>query len=413
MQSRSPSVRWRVICLVLVGLGFATSGYLLSRSLAILSNRVPGEIDICSSVFGASCDEALLSSGTWQVGIPLAGWGIVFYATLVCLLIMAWSLGEAFDFEATLAALVLAGAGAGLSLVLLGLFVSGVEPFCPLCLVVHVVNFLLVGALKRSSGRSWGQLLNGIRLAGKYLLGGETDSPREAAWKFVGFVTVALVAVVAYQWVFVETSLRELIAQNADKPSEVVTEFGKTRPQEISVEASDPRLGPAEAPIQMVLFSSFQCPGCQDFAKRLSYFTDHFGKDVSIVFKHFPLSNTCNPELNGNQHPRACNAAWAAEAARLQGKFWPYHDALFASGLDASEETLRRIAKELGLDVARFDTDRESEAVKANVTNNVELGNHLGIRATPFVFLNKRRITHLSSRRLDILVHHILGEVGH
>ena len=105
--------RWRLLCLTLIGLGLVVSVYLLARTFTLMVGGGPEAIDVCSAVFGASCDAALLSPTSRQLGIPLAGWGFVYYGTLACLLVLAWALGEAFELPATLGALLLAAAGAG------------------------------------------------------------------------------------------------------------------------------------------------------------------------------------------------------------------------------------------------------------------------------------------------------------
>src|SRR5262245_39113355 len=139
----------RLICLALIALGIVLSGYLLYRHFALATASEPLKPSACSILLGKSCDGALQSPMSKQLGIPLAGWGIVYYGTLAALLVLGWFLGEAFGFEAALAALLLSVVGAALSVILLiSMFVSA-APFCPLCAGVHVINFLLVPCSKR------------------------------------------------------------------------------------------------------------------------------------------------------------------------------------------------------------------------------------------------------------------------
>ncbi len=108
--------------------------------------------------------------------------------------------------------------------------------------------------------------------------------------------------------------------------------------------------------------------------------------------------------MNVDRHPRACEAARAAEAARRQGKFWPFHDGLYASELDASEATLQQIAQEAGLNLKRFEADRRAPTTMAKVKSDIELGSRLGVNGTPTVFLNGRRVKHRSPRALQVLI---------
>ena len=89
-----------------------------------------------------------------------------------------------------------------------------------------------------------------------------------------------------------------------------------------------------------------------------------------------------------SSHPRAGAAACAAEAAALQGAFWPMHDALFADQGRLEDPHLWERAERLGLDVARFDADRRSEAVIAAVKTQFRSGVRAGVVTTPSAFLD-------------------------
>ena len=84
-----------------------------ARSAALrltdLQQRV-WEVDICSALFGTGCDETLQSRTAVQLGLPLAGWGLIYYGTLASLLLLGWAMGDAFQFEASLTACLLATA---------------------------------------------------------------------------------------------------------------------------------------------------------------------------------------------------------------------------------------------------------------------------------------------------------------
>jgi vitamin K epoxide reductase family protein/DSBA-like thioredoxin domain-containing protein len=96
--------------------------------------------------------------------------------------------------------------------------------------------------------------------------------------------------------------------------------------------------------------------------------------------------------------------ALAAEAARLQGKFSAYHDALFASPAPHDEASLRRIAQETGLDLARFDADRAADAAARKVADDVALATRLGVDETRCVFLNGRRVPDVSPAALHLVL---------
>lgn len=399
----------RGICLSLIGAGLLVSGYMLARTFVLLADRYSEGWDVCSVAFGISCDSTLLGSDSWWLGIPLAGWGIVYYLTLASLLILTWALGTGFE-EATLGAIVLSLVGACMSLVLSVMVFTTQSPFCPLCLFIHVVNLTLVPALFALSERSVSQLTKSLIAGVRYVIGGKTDNPREAVWKVVGFVTAGLVAVTSYQWVYVESTLRKTVSKRPASPTHVIAEFTRTPTVEIPFNPNDPWFGASDAPLQLVVFSSFQCPACQLFARELPNLAKRFPGRVAIRFIHFPLSTDCNSRMKINKQPRACEAAYAGEAAHLQQQFWPFHDKLFLTNLMADEDAIRKISEELGLDIAQFESDRQNVAVREKVKADIQLGIDLKIDATPAVFLNNRRVRNFTPRALDILIRYVLSE---
>ncbi len=150
--------RRQLLYWILVGLGLIVSGYLLYRGFALMADSAPGTIDLCSVILGTGCDESLLSNSSIFLGIPLAGWGIVYYLTLTILLVLGKILREDFELEAAVGAQIIAVLGACGSVFLLVNIFAGWVPFCPLCLVIHSINLLLVPVIWRMSGRSIKQL---------------------------------------------------------------------------------------------------------------------------------------------------------------------------------------------------------------------------------------------------------------
>ena len=101
-----------------------------------------------------------------------------------------------------------------------------------------------------------------------------------------------------------------------------------------------------------------------------------------MTFRHFPVRSS---------HPRAQAAAHAAEAAALQGAFWPFHDALFADQGRLEDPHLWARAEALGLDLARFDADRRSDAVAERVRADFRGGIRAGVATTPTLFAGDLR----------------------
>jgi protein-disulfide isomerase len=262
----------------------------------------------------------------------------------------------------------------------------------------------MVFALYCLIGRPIGQLTQAVRAAGTYLWTGRTIDPVQARWKLVGLLTVLLCGVVLSQRILlIAAPHREAVHPSLD-PRELLAEFEAGPELSIPVGPDDPVLGPADAPAQIVVFSDFQCPACRRHAKNLHALYEKNEAKLQIVFKHYPLNKACNPSLNRDLHPQACEAAYAAEAARRQGKFWPFHDELFVPGVEFDGDTLRSIAESLDLDVQRFETERLDQKTQAKVRSDIALARQLEVRGTPTLFLNKRRLPNINSRAVKILV---------
>ncbi|MFZ2086837.1 MAG: thioredoxin domain-containing protein [Candidatus Sulfotelmatobacter sp.] len=141
--------------------------------------------------------------------------------------------------------------------------------------------------------------------------------------------------------------------------------------------ANAPRLGPENAPVQIIEFADYECPYCQKVNEDLNRLREQFGNQVSVVYKDFPLP----------MHPLAPRAAEAAHCAGAQGKFWEFHDALFQTKrLQTSD--LKQQARTLKLDTARFDQCLDGGEEIAVVKKDAQEGQRLGLQGTPSFFIN-------------------------
>ncbi|MEO1373888.1 MAG: thioredoxin domain-containing protein [Cyanobacteria bacterium J06635_10] len=157
----------------------------------------------------------------------------------------------------------------------------------------------------------------------------------------------------------------------------LLEEFQKT-PEKLI--AQSPVTGDIQDKIILVEFSDFQCPYCRRVSKTVSKFIKKHRARVVLVYKHYPL----------NIHPQALPAASAAIAAAQQNKFWEYHDALFKNQQQLGESLYVATAKKLGLDIEKFNRDRNSSQAQAAIEQDMQLANQLGINGTPlFVMKDK------------------------
>jgi protein-disulfide isomerase len=141
-----------------------------------------------------------------------------------------------------------------------------------------------------------------------------------------------------------------------------------------------PFKGPSGAPITIAEFSEFQWPFCARVGPTLEQIRKVYGDKVRIVWKHLPL------EMHKNARP----AAQAAEAASSPGKFWEYHDKLFANQNKLGPDDLKQYAKDLGLNMAQFEKDLLDPGKKKRVDDDMAEARSLAITGTPGFFVNGR-----------------------
>jgi protein-disulfide isomerase len=157
------------------------------------------------------------------------------------------------------------------------------------------------------------------------------------------------------------------------------------RRAEVTVDTA-PIRGEVAAPVTVVEFSDFHCPYCRTVQPTLLQLLDRYPGKVRLVYKDLPLDGL---------HPNARQASEAARCANDQGKFWPFHDALYSSaaGTDVSIEALTGHATKVGLDVAAFKQCLDSDRHLAGIQRDVEQAERLGLSGTPAFFVNGRLLT--------------------
>jgi protein-disulfide isomerase len=162
-----------------------------------------------------------------------------------------------------------------------------------------------------------------------------------------------------------------------------------------------PFQGPAKGPVTIVEFSDFHCPYCKRVQATLAQILAKYGDKVKLVYRNYPIDSL---------HPGARKAAEAAQCANEQGKFWPYHDKLYAGGTDVSSEKLKALAEEAKLDLSAFDQCLTSRKHQAAVQKDVEEATRLGVTGTPAFFINGRLVS--GSQPLETFVRVIEEELA-
>jgi protein-disulfide isomerase len=157
--------------------------------------------------------------------------------------------------------------------------------------------------------------------------------------------------------------------QRAQTPALVITEHDHVE-------------GEAAAAVTLVEYGDFECPYSRAALKTIQALQREFGRDLRVVFRHFPLAD---------KHPHAVQAAEAAEAAAAQGKFWPMYATLFANQWELEYADLMDYARQLGLDRAKFGEALAAHRYLDRIRGDVATGREHGVTGTPTFFVNGRR----------------------
>jgi Na+:H+ antiporter, NhaA family len=145
--------------------------------------------------------------------------------------------------------------------------------------------------------------------------------------------------------------------------------------------------GSADAPVTLEEFGDFQCPPCGRLAGPLQEIEKDYGTRLRVIFRNFPFAI----------HEHAREAAYAAEAAGLQGHFWEMHDLLYREQANWSktkdvQPLFASYAGILGLNLDRFKKDMDSEKVREKIESDQKRGEALGVKNTPTIFINNQSV---------------------
>jgi len=140
--------------------------------------------------------------------------------------------------------------------------------------------------------------------------------------------------------------------------------------------------GGARAAVTLVEYGDYQCPYSRMAFRAIQQLEQQLGGQLRFVFRHLPLTRI---------HPHALAAAHLAEAAALQGRFWPMHELLFGHQRALADPDLWGYADQLGLDRGRLGVDLDGRTVWQRVQVDADSALESGARGTPTLFINGRR----------------------
>jgi protein-disulfide isomerase len=146
-------------------------------------------------------------------------------------------------------------------------------------------------------------------------------------------------------------------------------------------------LGSPTASVTLEEFADFQCPSCGDKHPVMKQIQSMYGSRIKFIFRSFPLP----------MHDKAYDAAVAAEAAGIQGKFWDMHNQLYTNQKAWSndpnyKQAFADYAQKIGLDVDKFKDDMAGLQTKNRVEEDLKRGRAVNINQTPTLFINGKAV---------------------
>jgi len=346
------------ICGMFLLVSIAASLVLSGTKLGVITS-LPG----CG--VGSGCDA--ITNGPWGT-VPVVGWPVSFVgAAWFSMLFVGWVRG--LSKERVYLWIVRVGVlgSVGFFIVMLS-----VGHFCKWCALAHMCNILFCVFAEINTRR-------GVALG---------SSKKHFCFMVCVFVVVTVM--LGATRFFVSSYQRGLdeIA-GGENVEEVVR--GDSSDSTLKLLEATHRIGPENAPVQIVIFTDYQCPDCKQRERELAAVVSQ-RDDVSLSVKHFPMCAACNVYMNGRtMHANACWAARAAEAAGIIGgddKWEQMHTWLFEQGGSFTDKTFSNDLESMGFDPQQFLSIMMGDETLLRVQEDINDAKSLGIKFTPMIFIN-------------------------
>lgn len=427
--------RWFSAGLILVGcFGAGLSG--LSFREHLRSKFQQGYSSFCNLGGNFNCGEVIASKYATIFGIPTALFGVAFFLAVFFLGVLAWRRAtRGIQVEALLLSCV---SGCS-SIVLSSISFLVLKAVCILCVGIYTVSAIFFGlsmaATLQAKRVSLGHLAQGIKSIFIFpytvifpdIFPDSGIAPNPARDK-VGN-NISLLGVMLTFSLFLWLNLVWTRAQSGAldtkhmRPSEVnssltaasLDAWQRGLPQIISeTKGEDLAWGPENAKVTVVEFTDFECPACRAVFPQLEEAIAEFQNDIRVVFKQYPLSSRCNPNLKHEGHKHACFSAQAALCMNRLAAKAPeriVHGLFTLPGLDndsSSEEAVQQevlnFALSLGVSESQMLECIRSSGIASTIQRNIREGDEVRIQGTPSIFIAGREVTVRRSGQLKAVL---------
>jgi len=342
---------------------------------------------LCSPGGRWSCGDVLAHDSAWLFGLPVSAWGLLFYIVVFALVVGNAVFRGATRVGFLKAGVLLVGLGVLFDAYLGSVMLFALQGLCPWCLASYGINLgLLVGFWLLLRAASIRGRLRDVLPSFRAL--DEAGYYRTVVQLGLALVTLAAAASA------LTTTLEPLVRVQRQGLEQAETFLGLLvdgRPDvDMSLFEGQPTIGPADAPIHVLVAGDFQCRYCRITERKLNELRARFPEDLRLTFLNSPVNSDCNPSVPTRMHEHACWLARAAECAEEQERFWPFQEAVLTR-FDPERlvpADVLGLLPELGIDEPRFRICVDGEEAARRVAEDVALCKQAAIVSTPSLVIN-------------------------
>ncbi len=389
----------------LIQLFFTLVGILLSVYMLVQHTRLKSGIQegrsFCSFGKHIDCDAVNASNFSEVGGVPLATLGACFYFLLFVMSILSLPRSAGYErWQRAIAWFCLVSLS--LDVVLLGVQSFVLFNFCVLC----IGSYLVTGIIFVTAGLT----LNRNKWSGLFDAALKKNIPSSSKIG-AGGLTILLICMAVFYWAIsmLPTYVRShsQANKNADNAlNQFFQDFKRLPIRRLPVKPGDGTFGNSAAKVQVVEFSDFQCPFCKKAAFTMHTLLNADAGKISFVFKNYPLDKACNDKVIYQMHQYACRLSKLAYCANERGNFWAFHDAVFLNWDTEKDLAVAPSSQNDPLETAvtsgplkgLFTENQYKDCLKStiaeeNTSEDLHLGNDLGVNGTPSIFIDGKPVT--------------------
>lgn len=415
--------RWLFPSLAVFSVVGASLAFLSLLHFVEFSIGVSTGPSFCNINSAFNCDIVTQSKYSIFLGVPLASWGLLFYLFIFGLTLFVAPFGAA-RVSAVDVVFTVSSFATVISIILLIISEFIIGSLCLLCVGMYILNFFILYTSYRG-GRDdvLTRLVSGLSLifsAPLRVLGVLRGTSRFRVGSCLFLVCVIGLFFLPDVIASVLIARKPIIVPGSKSDPVLVWSLSKELTLNLSegeALTNDYVKGSKEAPIEIVEYSDFECPGCRKVYQLLEGLMRTFDGKYRFVFKNFPLDRSCNSSLEFELHHNACLAANAARCAGEQGKFWESVDHLFTmesfdngSPPTAVRDEILKLGQTLGLDGDAFSECISSKRYERKIQSDISEGMAIGVKGTPTILVNRKLVPAISNDALTKIFNSILSE---